>query len=107
MGVQIKFVEIPPRNRWRVRGTVRRMPKRSSSRPQDRKQVAELVLDVAVGEPLETALTPDGRNAAAVSLGRRGGLKGGPARAEKMTAEQRKLVATRAANARWAKVKGL
>ncbi len=36
-------------------------------------------------------------------LGRRGGLKGGPARAEKLTKEQRAEIARKAAKARWAK----
>jgi hypothetical protein len=36
-------------------------------------------------------------------LGRRGGLKGGPARAAKMTPEERSESARKAANARWAK----
>lgn len=41
----------------------------------------------------------------AVSLGRRGGLKGGPARALKMTQEERSLSASVAAKARWEKVR--
>ena len=36
-------------------------------------------------------------------LGRRGGLKGGRARAEKLTPEERKEIARKAAMARWAK----
>jgi hypothetical protein len=36
-------------------------------------------------------------------LGRRGGLKGGPARAAKMTPEERSKAARKAVNARWAK----
>jgi hypothetical protein len=43
------------------------------------------------------------KNAAAVALGRLGGLKGGKARAEKLTAEQRRESARRAAVARWSK----
>ncbi len=43
------------------------------------------------------------KNPAAVELGRRGGLKGGKARAEKMTAEQRSESARKAAKARWEK----
>ena len=39
--------------------------------------------------------------AAAAALGRRGGLKGGPARAAKLTAEERRESARRAAAARW------
>ena len=45
------------------------------------------------------------KNPAAVALGRKGGLKGGPARAKKLTAEQRSESARRAVLARWAKVK--
>jgi hypothetical protein len=36
-------------------------------------------------------------------LGRRGGLKGGPARAKNLTKEQRSAIAKKAAQARWAK----
>ena len=43
----------------------------------------------------------------AVALGRRGGLKGGPARAAKMTAAERKKSAQNAVNARWAKYREL
>lgn len=43
--------------------------------------------------------------AAAVELGRRGGLKGGPARASKLTARERTEIARYAAQARWAKVR--
>jgi hypothetical protein len=39
----------------------------------------------------------------AVALGRKGGLKGGPARAAKLTAEQRRESALKAAKARWSK----
>ena len=44
------------------------------------------------------------KNPAAVALGRRGGKKGGPARAAKLTAEQRSESARKAVQARWAKV---
>jgi hypothetical protein len=40
---------------------------------------------------------------AARKLGRRGGLKGGKARAEKLTPEERKEIARKAAKARWDK----
>jgi hypothetical protein len=43
------------------------------------------------------------KNAAAVALGRLGGLKGGKARAKKLTAEQRAESARKAAVARWSK----
>ena len=41
------------------------------------------------------------KNAAAVTLGRLGGLKGGKARAQKLTQEQRVEIAKNAAKARW------
>lgn len=43
----------------------------------------------------------DGKDPAAVALGRKGGLKGGKARAAKLTPEQRSEIAKRAAAARW------
>jgi hypothetical protein len=46
------------------------------------------------------------KNAAAVALGRLGGLKGGKARARKLSAERRREIAVGAVRARWAKKKG-
>ena len=43
------------------------------------------------------------KNPAAVALGRLGGLKGGKARAEKLSAAARKRIAANAAKARWSK----
>jgi hypothetical protein len=48
-----------------------------------------------------TAKNNPGKNPAAVMLGRMGGLKGGKARADKLTAEQRSEIARKAAQARW------
>jgi hypothetical protein len=45
------------------------------------------------------------KNAAAVALGRLGGLKGGKARAKKLTAQERREIARNAASARWKKFK--
>lgn len=47
--------------------------------------------------PGESAKDP-----AAVRLGRKGGLRGGPARARKLTQQQRSEIARKAALARWA-----
>lgn len=58
-------------------------------------------MDAASNGRDEPPLTPDGKNAAAVMLGRRGGLKGGLARAEKLTPERRSEIARRAAASRW------
>ena len=46
-------------------------------------------------------LSTEGKNPNAVALGRLGGLKGGKARAEKLTSEQRKEIARGAAESRW------
>jgi hypothetical protein len=68
--------------------------------PRDLNQLAAAVVAEATGE--KPKVDPDeGKDPAAVSLGRRGGLKGGKARAEKLTPEQRSEIAKRAAQARW------
>jgi hypothetical protein len=51
------------------------------------------------------AVTVARKNPAAVALGRKGGKKGGPARAAKLTPEQRSESARKAVQARWARVK--
>jgi hypothetical protein len=72
------------------------------SRPRDPNQLAKLIADIATGETPDRLVTDDGRDLAAVLLGRRGGLKGGKARAEKLTAERRVEIARAAALTRWA-----
>jgi hypothetical protein len=76
------------------------MPDRSSKpkRPRDLNALAANIVQAATeGEP-----DPDaGKDPAAVNLGRRGGLKGGRARAAKLTPEQRKAIAQKAAQKRW------
>ena len=54
-------------------------------------------------EPTVADTTTDGKNPAAVALGRLGGLKGGVARAKKLTKKQRSEIAKKAAAARWAR----
>lgn len=76
------------------------MPDRSRKRPRDPNQLGKMIVDLATGEATET--DPDaGKNPAAVALGRKGGLKGGRARAAKMTAQVRSDAAKKAADARW------
>jgi len=74
-------------------------------RPRDFSQAAKLVIDVATGQVEDREPTPEeqGKNAAAVALGRRGGLKGGKARAERMSPEARRAAAKKAAESRWRK----
>jgi len=48
---------------------------------------------------------PTSKNPIAIILGRRGGLKGGPARAIKLTQQRRSEIASNAAKKRWEKAK--
>jgi hypothetical protein len=78
------------------------MPERSSKRPRDVNELAKQLVDEATGEA--PPFDPDeGKDPAAVALGRKGGLKGGKARAAKMTSEERIEAAKKAAAARWSK----
>jgi len=79
------------------------MPKRSSKkRSKDLNLLAaELVADaIRDGRPMPKI---NGKNAAAVALGRKGGLKGGKARAQSLSARKRQEIACKAAQARWGK----
>ena len=71
------------------------------SRPRDHNQLAKLIADIATGEQVDRLVTEDGRDLAAVMLGRLGGLKGGRARAATLTPERRKEIAEKAARTRW------
>lgn len=72
------------------------MPKRSSSRQGDANQLAASIVAQATGQK-----KPKKKDPAAVALGRRGGLKGGKARAASLTPEQRSEIAKKAAAKRW------
>jgi hypothetical protein len=77
-------------------------------RPRDPNQLAKLIVDIATGgveDKPDPRPEDTGKDPAAVSLGRRGGLKGGKARAARLTPEQRTAIAKRAATARWSKRK--
>jgi hypothetical protein len=76
------------------------MPDRSRKRPTDVNELAKQLVDEATGE-IEPVDPDAGKDPSAVALGRKGGLKGGRARAAKMTAEQRSEAARNAARARW------
>lgn len=70
-------------------------------RPRDPNQLAKLIVDMATGAAPPDAKAHDGRNPAAVALGRLGGLKGGKARAESLSKRKRVEIARAAARARW------
>jgi hypothetical protein len=80
------------------------MPERSRKRPRDLNRLASEIVDEATGEAKPRSQEP-AKDPAAVELGRRGGLKGGKARARKLSAEKRREIARRAAKARWASQK--
>lgn len=84
------------------------MPKRS---PGARRKVTKLPVErgrdvnkmaaAVLRRTLELTEGPPPKNPAAVELGRRGGLKGGRARMDSMTPEERRKLAAKAAKARW------
>jgi len=74
-------------------------------RPRDSNQLAKLIADIATGQAADL-VTDDGRDLAAVMLGRRGGLKGGRARADALSPARRREIAQKAAAARWSKNDG-
>ena len=69
-------------------------------RPRDPNQLAHLVARIATGDEQDNDVD-EGKNAAAVLLGRVDGVMGGAARAKKLSAEQRSEFARKAANARY------
>jgi hypothetical protein len=69
-------------------------------RPRDVNQLAKLIVDLATKEVQETT-TNTGKNATAVAKGRRGGLRGGAARAAALSPRRRAEIARKAAAARW------
>lgn len=70
------------------------------------KQTTRSIVDLVTGNPITEDISPitSGRekNPAAVALGRLGGLKGGKARALKLSAKKRSQIAKKAAKTRWA-----
>ena len=68
---------------------------------QRRRDVNEAVYQTVQSVIDRTEPAPRVKNLAAVALGKLGGLKGGPARVARLTPEQRKEIAKKAAAARW------
>lgn len=69
--------------------------------PKDPSKLAKRIIELATGQAEPES--ESGKDPAAVALGRKGGLKGGKARAAKMTKKERSEAARRAALARWQK----
>jgi hypothetical protein len=68
-------------------------------RPRDPNQLAKSIIDIATGQKPDRDPTPEeqGKDPAAVALGK----KGGKARAEGLSAKKRSEIAKKAAKARW------
>jgi hypothetical protein len=70
---------------------------------QNALRLVEAAVEAPLKLPKKPIRFPKKKNPAAVALGKLGGSKGGRARAAKLSPEQRKAIAQRAAQARWAK----
>lgn len=69
-------------------------------RPRDTNQLAKFIVDATTGQ-LEIPDPDAGKNRVAVAFGREGGKKGGKARADKLSPDERRAIAQKAAKARW------
>lgn len=78
-------------------------PKKKPKAKPDLNTLAARIVAEATGAAPKTPDPDAGKDPAAVALGRKGGLKGGPARAKSMTKKQRTASAKKAAAARWGK----
>jgi hypothetical protein len=67
--------------------------------PTDINKRAKSIVDIATGESEEKEIDPI--KAAAQALGRKGGLKGGVARAKALSSKKRSEIAKKGAQARW------
>ena len=74
---------------------------KKTKRPADLNLLAASIVEEATND--QPAVDNNGKNPNAVALGRLGGLKGGLARAKKLSKKKRKEIAQKAAKARWNK----
>ena len=84
------------------------MRRSSKKLPKDPNKLAYEIGRLSTEEPEEKPKDPQETAQNAISeylalIGKRGGLKGGPARAKKLSAKKRKEIAQKAAKTRWAK----
>lgn len=74
---------------------------KNPKRPRDPNLAAKFIVDLAVGEVTEACESESDSKAA--TSGRLGGLKGGPARAQALSAQEKREIAKEASLARWRK----
>ncbi len=77
-------------------------PKRNTPKSRDLNQIAVSIVEATTEETVSEPID-DGKDPAAVALGRKGGKKGGAARAAVLTREQRQEIGRKGAAARWSK----
>ncbi len=78
------------------------MALKRTPRPRDPIQLGKLMVDIMTGQVPDAV--DDGKDKDASEMGRLGGRKGGKARADALTPEQRSEIAQKAAQARWSKL---
>lgn len=77
------------------------MAMKRTPRPRDPVQLGKLVVDIMTGKVPDAV--EDGKNERASEMGRDGGLRGGPARADTLSPDRRSEIASKAAQTRWTK----
>jgi hypothetical protein len=70
-------------------------------RPRDPVQLGKLIGDILTGQVEDRAPIDPNKDLAAAAMGRKGGLKGGRARADSMSPQRRSEIAKKAAAKRW------
>jgi hypothetical protein len=79
------------------------MQKRTRKLPRDMNQLGKAIVDIATGNAPPVPDPDEGKNKAAVELGRLGGLKGGVARAKKLGKKKLSKIGREMAEVRWGK----
>lgn len=80
-----------------------RCMRRLSKMPSDPNAAAALTVKLVTEEPPRASETSPAVSQYLATIGRRGGIKGGKARAEVLSAKRKKEIAQKAAAARWKK----
>jgi hypothetical protein len=79
------------------------MARRRPQRPRDPNQLGKLIVELSTGEKVDVQPNGESAMSSAQLFARSGGLRGGKARAEKLSAKRRKEIARKAAAKRWRK----
>jgi hypothetical protein len=81
------------------------MRRSSKPLPKDSNQLAHAIVRLSTEESEKQPTEKSAISKYLSEIGRKGGLKGGKARAKKLTARKRSEIAKKAANSRWSKKK--